>query len=302
MSNNTRNRMGATASGRFALAGPGKAGTVIAKALVGAGWEPIAVSGRSPEALSTHRAARALGAQVRPIDQLGVDADLVVVAVPDSAIDEVAAALSSSIKSGALVVHLSGARGIEALDSLRAARPDARFGAIHPLLTFSTLDEPAAFLKGVFAAVDGDSQAHEIAASLGLRPFMIAESDRAAYHATACIASNHLVGLMGEVEALASRIGVPFEAFFPLARHALENVTTQGPSSALTGPVARGDTQTIEAHLAALTPAERAQYVAGARGALALASRADPVLEAILTAASFPAAGLPVTRETASTS
>jgi predicted short-subunit dehydrogenase-like oxidoreductase (DUF2520 family) len=103
---------------------------------------------------------------------------------------------------------------------------------------------------------------------LGGRWFTVADADRAAYHAGAAIASNHLVALLGQVERVAGAVGVPFEAYLDLARGSLENVAELGPAAALTGPVARGDWATVERHRAALDQGELEAYdalVAAAR-------------------------------------
>jgi predicted short-subunit dehydrogenase-like oxidoreductase (DUF2520 family) len=96
----------------------------------------------------------------------------------------------------------------------------------------------------------------------------VADADRAAYHAAAAIASNHLVALLGQVERVAARAGVPLEAYLDLVRVTLDNVAEMGPAAALTGPVARGDWATVERHRAALPADELVAYdamVAAAR-------------------------------------
>ena len=85
-------------------------------------------------------------------------------------------------------------------------------------------------------------------------------SDRLRYHAAAVIASNHLVALLGQVERVAATVDVPLEAYLDLVRGTVDNVAALGPSRALTGPVARGDLDTVERHLAALPPEERGAY------------------------------------------
>jgi predicted short-subunit dehydrogenase-like oxidoreductase (DUF2520 family) len=101
-------------------------------------------------------------------------------------------------------------------------------------------------------------------------------TDRARYHAAAVIASNHMVALMGQVERMAAELGVPSEAFLDLAAASLENVAALGPTAALTGPVARGDWDTVRHHLGVLHPAERPAYLALAAEAARLAARDLP--------------------------
>jgi predicted short-subunit dehydrogenase-like oxidoreductase (DUF2520 family) len=123
-----------------------------------------------------------------------------------------------------------------------------------------------------------------LAEQAGMRPFTVTPGARAGYHAAACVASNHLVALLGQVERLAREAGVPFEAFLPLVRASVDNVDELGPAGALTGPVARGDSSTVAAHLDALPDDERAAYRAGALAALRLAGRDDDVeLSAVLS-------------------
>ena len=91
---------------------------------------------------------------------------------------------------------------------------------------------------------------------------VVDDEHRAAYHAAACIASNHLVALLGQVERVAATAGVPLAAYLDLVRQTVDNVAALGPVEALTGPVRRGDDATVARHLAALDPSERAAYEA----------------------------------------
>ena len=120
-------------------------------------------------------------------------------------------------------------------------------------------------------ATAGDPGIAEVVEDLGGRSFTVEDDARALYHAAACIASNHLVALLGQVERVGGAAGVPLEAYLALVRETVENVATLGPARALTGPVARGDTATVERHLAALPAAERDAY-------RALAERAKRLL------------------------
>ncbi len=95
----------------------------------------------------------------------------------------------------------------------------------------------------------------------------VADADRARYHAAACIAANHLVALLGQVERVATPIGVPLEAYLALAQASFDDVGRRGPAAALTGPVARRDWDTVARHVAALPADERPAYLALARAA-----------------------------------
>jgi predicted short-subunit dehydrogenase-like oxidoreductase (DUF2520 family) len=137
-------------------------------------------------------------------------------------------------------------------------------------------------LPGSWAAIAGDPQVRELADALELRPFVVPDEQRTRYHATAVVASNHLVALLGQVERLAVAAGVPFEAFAPLAEASVMNAFALGARAALTGPVARGDLATVAGHLRELPPSERDSYRALAREAARLADSRDTGLDRLL--------------------
>lgn len=266
-----------------ALVGPGRVGTSLALALRGRGWRVSAVAGRSTDAASTRGAVAMLGAPPATPGAVGRDADVVLVTTPDDVLPAVAVAIAAGLRPGALVVHCSGARGPDALDPLRAARPDVAIGALHPLQTFAGVDPSR--LAGAWAAVAGPPAVADLALELGLRPFVVADAHRATYHAAAAVASNHVAALLGQVTRLADAAGVPVDAFWPLVRATIANVEARGAAGALTGPVARGDRATVAAHLDAIPAAEQHAYRALALAALALTGRDDPSLAALLAGA-----------------
>jgi predicted short-subunit dehydrogenase-like oxidoreductase (DUF2520 family) len=270
----------------FALVGPGRAGTAVGLALTRTGWTCTAVAGRRADASSTRAAATTLQARAVERPDAGRGAAVVIVATPDAEISVVAAELASSLDPGALVVHLSGALGADAL-APALTRPDIEIGALHPLQSLPNAEIGAARLAGSWCALQGSVRVTDLAAALQLRPFRLDGDRRPLYHAAASVASNHLVALLGQLERLATASGVPFEAFVALARATLDNVTELRPAAALTGPVARGDADTVAAHLAALPPDERATYRALAREALRLRGH-DARLEAMLDEVMVP--------------
>jgi predicted short-subunit dehydrogenase-like oxidoreductase (DUF2520 family) len=222
--------------------GPGRAGRSLALALAQAGWRVGPVLGRRDDV-----AAAAAGV------------DLLVIATPDGSIAEVAASVESQ-PDGAVVAHLAGSLGLEVL------APHARRGALHPLIALPTPEVGAERLVGgAWFAVAGDDLVREVVRDLGGRALEVDDADRAAYHAAAVIASNHVVALLGQAERVAAAAGVPLEAYLDLVRATVDNVAELGPAAALTGPAARGDWTTIERHLVALDavdPRERASYEA----------------------------------------
>jgi predicted short-subunit dehydrogenase-like oxidoreductase (DUF2520 family) len=262
----------------FALVGPGRAGTTLAAAMAARGWRPIAVAGRAPGTTSVLRAAELLGAPAREVGAAGIDADVVLIATPDAAIAETAGAIAPSLRSGALVLHLSGACTLDELHKLRVTRPDVELGSLHPLQSLPSVDAGLARLPGSWCAVDGPPEVERLAVSLGMRPVHIRDADRVAYHAAATVASNHLVALLGQAARIADSAGVPPAALLPLVRATIDNVEELGPEGALTGPVARGDVDTVLRHLDALPDGERAAYCALAEQALRLTGRDDHAL------------------------
>ena len=267
----------------LALVGPGRAGTTIALALMEHGWEVVSVAGRAPDALSTVSAVACLTSRAALVSDAGAGADVVIIATPDRAIESAALTVAPSLEPGALVVHLAGSRGLDAFAPMQAKRPDVRVGALHPLQSFPTANLGLERLHGSWAAVAGDPQTVELAELLGLRPFEIHDDERLLYHATAVVASNHLVALLGQVERLAAGCGVPFEAFAPLIQSSVLNAFGIGPALALTGPVERGDLATVEQHLATLDPGERDTYRTLAREVARLTGRRDRGLDRLLS-------------------
>jgi len=266
----------------LALVGPGRAGSTIALALNAQGWHVTAVAGRAPDASSTVAIAACLDAPAALVSEVGRRAQVVIVATPDAAIESVARAAAASLEPNALVVHLAGSRGLDVFDALRAARPDVRVGALHPLQSFPSTSAGLERLPGSFAAIAGDPQVDELAATLELRTFRVDDSMRAQYHAAAVVASNHVVALLGQVERMARACGVPFDAFAPLVLASVDNAFRMSPERALTGPVARGDLATVQKHLETLDPGERDAYRALAREAARLAGRRDNALDRLL--------------------
>ena len=191
--------------------------------------------------------------------------ELVVLCVPDDAIAAVARLLAPS--RDCVVAHVAGSRSLEVL----GAHP--RVASMHPLAALPDANVGAQRLVGALFAVSGDALVEAVVASLHGRVVRVPDDQRAAYHAAATVAANHLVALMGHVEVLARSAGLRLEDFVPLARQALDDVASLGAARALTGPASRADMTTIDAHLAAIPPAQRSTYVAMANAAFELAEQ-----------------------------
>jgi predicted short-subunit dehydrogenase-like oxidoreductase (DUF2520 family) len=174
--------------------------------------------------------------------ELRENAELALLCVPDTAIADTAQGLS--LGPGQWVAHVSGATPLRALD------PHARRFGMHPLQTFARA-RGADQLDGAWAAVTAESDearehGHELARTLGLHPFDLADEARPVYHAGAAIASNYLVTLHRAATRLFEAAGAPPEALVPLMTRTIEN------DFELTGPIARGDWKTVDAHVRAI--------------------------------------------------
>jgi predicted short-subunit dehydrogenase-like oxidoreductase (DUF2520 family) len=199
--------------------------------VVGAGRVGKAVSARLAEEIPTRTTGRELDCG---------DADLILLCVPDQAISEVAGA----IPSGPWIAHTSGACSLHALD------PHERRFSLHPLQTFSRELGPEQ-LDGAWAAVTGENDtaleaARAVAGLLGLRPFDLDDEERAIYHVAAAFASSFLVTLHEVAAELMEAAGAPPDALEPLMRRTMDNGFNH------TGPLVRGDWETVERHLRAI--------------------------------------------------
>ena len=187
------------------------------------------------------RVGSAVAARLRERGHVVGDAgDLVILCVPDRAI----AGVAQAIEPGPWMAHTSGATALAAL------APHARRFSVHPLQTIVSARGPEQ-LDGAWGAVVADSddslaRANWLATELGLRPFELRDDMRALYHAGAALASNYLVTLYRAASRAFEIAGAPPAALIPLMERTIEN------GFELTGPIARGDWDTIEAHQAAL--------------------------------------------------
>src|SRR4051794_23822241 len=219
---------------------------------------PLPVSDTGPVVVGRGRLGTALAAALGAGEPLGrgqapaAGSEVVLLCVPDAEIPAAAEAVAGTAR---FVGHTSGATPLSAL---APARTEHAFG-LHPLQTFTGAG--ASRFAGCGCAVAGSTQralelAEQIAPGLGMKPFVVEDSQRAAYHAAASIASNFLVTIEAEAEALAAAAGIEgFDAramLGPLVRTTVENWIAAGPERALTGPVARGDHATVAAQRAAI--------------------------------------------------
>jgi predicted short-subunit dehydrogenase-like oxidoreductase (DUF2520 family) len=242
---------------RFSLAGPGKAGSSLARWAMAAGADLVAVAGRR-----VGEPAWPGGPPRLPLADLDTAGqDLLLIAVGDGAVAEVAARLATRPQAR-VVLHTSGSLDASALAPLRAA--GSATGSLHPLKALPRpLPDPAEG-RGVFFAVDGDPEARELAFRLaGAWGGVAAEVPAAArplYHFAATLAAGGVVTLLAAAAEIAGGIGLPepvTRGYLELARGALAAATRaldegQPLAAAITGPVTRDDRETLRQHLAAL--------------------------------------------------
>ena len=273
--------------------GAGRVGSVLAAALGRAGHEVVAVSAVSDA--SVRRIARNLpGVPLLPPDQVMAAADLVLLTVPDDALPALVSGLASTGAPvrGRLLAHASGRHGLAVLEP--AVRRGALPLALHPVMTFTgrpdDIDKLAGICFGVTAPESLRPAAEALVVEMGGEPVLIAEQSRDLYHAALASAANHLVTLVVQAGDLLRQAGVadPGRMLGPLLSAALDNALRLG-DAALTGPVARGDADTVASHIRALraaSPAAVAAYVALARltadRALAAGSLAAPDAQRLL--------------------
>ncbi|MGH1563816.1 Rossmann-like and DUF2520 domain-containing protein [Mumia sp. DW29H23] len=238
------------------VVGAGRVGAVLAARLREAGHEIVAASGRS--AASRTRIDTLLpGVPLLTPAEVAARADVLLLAVPDDALAALVAelALDGHLRPGQVVVHTSGRHGLGVLAA--AAHVGARPVALHPAMTFTGTDVDLTRLGGcVFgltAGADDRAIAESLVADLGGRPMWIRDEDRTTYHAALAHGSNHLVTLVSQAMQILRRTGAedPAAVLRPLLTAALDNALLY-EDAALTGPVVRGDVETVQAHLAAL--------------------------------------------------
>ncbi|MFW6348273.1 MAG: Rossmann-like and DUF2520 domain-containing protein [Cyclonatronaceae bacterium] len=180
---------------------------------------------------------------------------ITLLAVSDAALPEVARMLASAGKvPTGLFVHTSGAAGLEPLAPIRKA--GGRTGSFHPLQSFTKGADATVFRDISISLLCDEADAprlSELARTFGARPLRVNARQKKQLHLAAVMASNYMVALLHLAEAAASEISEPLLPHFaPLLQQTLHNVMQQGTAAALTGPVSRGDADTLRSHLAEL--------------------------------------------------
>jgi predicted short-subunit dehydrogenase-like oxidoreductase (DUF2520 family) len=260
---------------RVGVIGAGRVGAVLAAALRAQGHEIAAVAGES-DASKSRAAALLPGVPMRKPTAVARGCDVLLLTVPDDMLSNVVTQLaaSGSLREGQYVVHTSGSQGLAVLEP--AVAVGARVVALHPAMTFTgtarDLDRLPACVFGVTAGPEERAWAAEVVAELRGTVMWVSEELRGLYHAGLAHGANHLVTLVTQAMELLGAAGAPDPAatLRPLLQAALDNALAEG-DSALTGPIVRGDVNTVRAHLteiAASAPDTLPSYVALAEATL----------------------------------
>jgi len=292
---------------RVGVIGAGRVGAVLAAALRSAGHEVVAAAGESDA--SRRRIHDLLpGVAVAKPSDVARASDLLLLTVPDDMLSNVVTMLvaSGAVREGQVVAHTSGRHGLAVLEPARLV--GARTVALHPAMTFTgtEVDLPrlAGCVFGVTAGEDDRALTESLVADLGGRAMWVPEERRTLYHAGLAHGANHLVTLVAEAMEILSAAGAddPAATLRPLLTAALDNALEDG-DAALTGPIVRGDVETVRAHVAdlrATSPQTLPSYLAMARATLDRAvtdGRLLPIRAAkmlgVLDAAAVPDAEAP---------
>lgn len=264
------------------IVGAGRVGAVLAARLRAAGYPIAAVSGRS-DASMLRVETMLPGVRVLDAAEVAEQCEVLILAVPDDVLAEVARELPTHI--GQFVIHTSGRHGVAVLEDM-AAR-GARTIAMHPAMTFTGthVDLERTCVFGVTADEADRPLAAELVSDLGGTVEWIDEDDRTAYHAALAHGANHLNTLVGQAMDMLRWSGVadPGSLLRPLLEASLDNTLAYG-TAALTGPIARGDVDTVRAHLATISINEMPTYIAMARATVHRAANAGRIDAATVAA------------------
>jgi predicted short-subunit dehydrogenase-like oxidoreductase (DUF2520 family) len=270
-------------------------GTALAGALRRGGVPVLGLWARKPQAARSASAVSGVASYSAAPPDLLLECDVVILAVRDEAIAEVAEMLLNTglITRRHVMLHCSGVlSSAEALATVRDRLGGV--GTLHPLRAIADGRKGMHALRGTVFGVEGDHRgaavATALARALGGTPLLLSSTQMAAYHTAAAMASNFVVALLAAAAELLATAGIAEEdataALLPLAQGSLDNVGEHGLASGLTGPIRRGDVATVERHmnlLAGLGDLADLYRVLGRR-ALALARRAGDAAEADLDA------------------
>lgn len=245
---------------KIAIIGAGPVGTGIGFLLQKKGHQIVGVASRTFR--SAHRASVFLETKAyKDKISLAKEADVVLITTSDHAICSVAeeVAEGGGFRQGQTVMHMSGSMSSEVL--FPAKETGARTVSIHPLQSCASVERAIENIPGSIFSIEGDEDAYPVAKQLvtdmGGEYFFITAEAKPLYHAAACVASNYLVSLVDLSWRLMEKAGMPrnmaAQALLPLMEGTIKNIQRMGIPQALTGPISRGDVETVEEHLDAMS-------------------------------------------------
>jgi len=243
---------------RIALIGAGRVGTAVTEVLRRRGHEVTGVSSRLSE--SAERAAARLHSTTFDHRSGLPAADMVLLGVPDHAIEPVVAEIAPWLEAGTVVIHFAGALGLGPLKKVSGA--GAGIAALHPVQTFPDIERGIDRLPGSAWGVTAPPEIARwaealVAADLEGLPVVVPEEARSVWHAAAVSTSNGIAALLAVGEAMLAAIDIaePQRVLGPLAAGTVANAGERGAAESLTGPVVRGERESIDRHLKALADA-----------------------------------------------
>ncbi len=244
----------------FAIIGAGKVGTALGYLLVRRGYQLTAIYSRSPA--SAEEACQLIG-QGQPSNDVvatAASAQIVFITTPDQAIGPTCDAIAArhGFQKGTLVIHCSGALPSAVLESARTC--EAHIASLHPIQSLAEVNQAIKLLPGSYFGFEGDKAAAETArqlvSALEGKWLSIATQDKPLYHAAAVFACNYVVSLLDIGVRLLEAVGISRDdalpALLPLLKGTAANLERLGLPQALTGPIARGDKETVTRHIQAL--------------------------------------------------
>jgi predicted short-subunit dehydrogenase-like oxidoreductase (DUF2520 family) len=264
------------------IAGAGRVAQALGRLLAASGEPVAAVASRNPEHAEAAAAFIGAGAVAVPLDRLPAHAGRILIAVSDDAVAEVASRLAAAGMSDGAALHTCGAFGPEVLQPLEERGVSC--GVLHPLQTIASPEQGVRALPGAAFAISGGGQAAAWAARIcrlvRCEPLHIAPERMPLYHAAAVMASNNVTGLIDAAVILMKAAGIDektaLSALAPLVRASVENALALGAEQALTGPIQRGDVETVRrhaGHLAGVSPSASDLYRSAGLHVLELARR-----------------------------
>jgi len=242
---------------KIGIIGAGKVGTALGHVLQNKGFAVVAVASRREESLESARNyIPGIHAYTKEILEVVREADVIAVTTQDREIHAVAQEIFR--KAGSLdrklFFHTSGAHPAAELSPLE--QKGAMLGSLHPLQTFPDVNSGIVALPRTYIFIEGDEKALPLldllASTIGFKAVRIDSRHKLLYHLSAVFVCNLLTALMHTGEGIVNRIGIELAPFFPIIETTLRNIENKGPLLSLTGPVVRGDAETVASHLEAI--------------------------------------------------